>query len=740
MEDNSNNTNKLNDDSFEAELDAILRDFGDFDDDFNTVIDDTNTDFMDDFSGDASVRSESADTDKIEKPDGVSITGAFEAIRSEKNMSSAALSSADNAAGSAPSVAVSDEMKSESNEILDDIPRMRFFDTDTFESVKQKSSTENPIASFAKNGGTEQDVEGEEVPVIEPTEEIDDYESEDDREDVLAELKKLKTSATFKTVFTFLLACVSAALYVVFYAGINVPGIDITYDTVVYLPFILAISVAASVVNAFSLTDGIKSLFKLKAIPESFLALIFIFSSVLDVCYIVLKTPAEKCVIFDLLYLIMLFFCIAAKRLIVVNMYKNFLVASADGSKLVINNQQQDELINDIIVDTGCPNEIAYASRSEFVKGFIRRSFCDFDVCNKYTSPGIVMLVSAFAVTIINYIVVKSFTNSLMLFVGAMCAVSPIVQGINFALSLSGNSKRARKNGGVIIGSKSCAELDDVQTVVTDDTELFGVTLNGIRFYADESADDVILYLNSLYRVTGGPLKSLFENMLSDDIKSLPRIDDIYYHEDMGYSALINSKIFLAGNRNLMDHFGIHVDDSEYEIIYRQKSKHVLFAAYDNKIVGVFLLSYTMPNSVKNALKLCERDQLCLVIAKHDENVNSDTLFYHYNTQDKLLFKIMNFGNAQRCVSKLIADASAQSQITSRTGLSGLIKALHGCKSIKFAISANRVIRIMSSVIALGLVAFLSFFSGITGSFPLQILVYQLLWLIPELFISIFSK
>ena len=721
------------------DLETILRDFGDKKDEPEVA------------------ECPSTDIDDVEvvKPQGLSITGVFEAIHSEKVHGSDThtekvrdfdFENTEENDGTYESAddKISEENSSDntSNEISASIENVRYFDTATFNSIKEQAheKIKSPIASFAKGDGEEEDVEGEEIPAFEPTEEIDDYENEEEKEDVAAELRRIRSSASLKTILTFITACLSGALFTALCTGFTVPGIDIEYDISVYIPIMLALSVAATAVNAASIWNGFAGIFKLKCSSESFLAVIFIFSFVLDICYIVLKTPASECIVFDLLYVIMLFFSINSKRIIADNIYKNFAIVSAEGTKMVMDNRQNDELINDIIVDTGCSNDIAYAARSEFVSDFVRRSFLDFDLCSKYSAPGIFLLFGAVLTAAVNYAVIGSFTTCLKFAAGALCAVSPLIQGMNFAVSVYTNSKKTRRNGGSIAGINSCLELDDVQTVVIDDSDIFSVSLNGIRFYGDATADKVILYLNSLYRVAGGPLKPLFSDMLSEDIKTLPRIDDIYYHDKMGYSSLIDSKVFLAGNKQLMEHFGIEFDDRDFEIIYQQKSKHVLFAAYDGRLAGVFLLSYSLSANIKRAFETYERDQVCVVIAEHDQNVNTDTLFYHYRTDDKLLFKILNFGSAQRCVQKFRPVEKAPSLIASRTGICGLAFALHGCKSVKFAFGAGRIIKAISSVIAFALVTFLAFFSGMTSYFPIQILVYQLLWALPAMFVSLFSK
>ncbi len=715
---NSVNTDTEKNDEYE--LESILKDYGD----------DADADLPE---------NENIEDAVIEKPGDVMISSVFDEIRSKKDMPASDAPEKIAKPETEPEPKPAEKPEEVIKEIKDDDAPKRFFDTETFNSIKDEKNR-GPIADFASGKGEEQDNDTAETPVSpEPAEEIDDYEQEEDKEAVVAELRRLVSSASIRCILTFILMCLSCALFAAHITGFRLPGVDIGYDTMLYRPLMLAVSVITVIVNIGSIWDGITRLFKLKCSSESFLALIFAFSTALDICYFVLHTDSADCIMFDPIFVISAFFCIASKRLIAKNIYKNFSIVSSECEKMIIDNRQNDELINDIIVDTGCGSDIVYAGRSGFVSGFIDKSFSDFDLCAKYTGPSIILLILALAAAVVNCIMLSSFTTSLKLMTAALCAVTPLFQGLNFTYALYSNGKRVRKSGGAIIGAESCLELHDVQTVVVDDSDLFSVSLNGIRFYDDLTADKTILYLNSLYSVAGGPLRPLFSNMLNEDM-TLPRIDDIYYHDGMGYSSLIDSKVFLAGNRQLMEHFGVEINDKEFEMIYRQKSRSILFAAYDGRLCGVFLLTYSLLPGVKRAFDRCAKDQMFVVIAEHDENINSDTLFDRYETKDGYLFKILNFGNAQRCVQKLVLREKSQSLIASRTGLNGLIYALHGCKSIKFSLSAGRVIRMISSIIALPIIVFLGFVSGLTPELTMQILAYHLLWAIPSLFVSLFSK
>lgn len=688
--------------------------------------------------------------DEIVKPKGVSLTGAFEAIRNEKNEKKMNDSADDEPEQNVLSNSEINEPQiseditvpaSESHEITADVGKKRFFNTETFNSIKKESreNYNNPITSFAKGDDEEDDGKEEYFKPIDPTEEIDDYDSAEDREAILSDLKKMFSTASFKSFVTFVLLCLSGFLFYSLVTGLKLPALDPINDRKSFVSIIFGISVLTSLLNINSIVAGFVGLFKLKCIPETFISIIFVLNTIVNIFNLVHETNGVY-VLFDFVYMLLLFFNIYSKGIMAKNILKNFRIVSSDSPKMVVNKSQNEILLNDVLLETGSTGDIVYATKSKFVTDFIHKSFKDFDLCHKNTMFNTIFFFIILIAGFVYYYTTRDIYNTCVYLTGAFCCFTPLLQAYSFAVPVFNNSKNARKNGGVIVGSSSSFELADAQTVIVDDSDVFNVTLNGIRLYGDSSVDEAILYLNSLYRTVGGPLKKLFSEMISDDTLSIPRIDEIYYHEKLGYSALIHSKVFVSGNKQLMDHFGIEVDDKDYEVIYQQKSKHVLFVAYDGKLMGVFLLSYSLAHGVKQAFELCEHDQISVAIAERDANINVETLKNNYTPKDISLFKIMNFRTARNCFDKFVTAEKTPSLLTSNTGLKGLISALRGCKHMLFAFKVNRVVKNIASVMGLILVSFLLFFSSPSSLLPVQILVYQLLWSIPVLFVSLFSK
>ena len=688
----------------------------------------------------------------VVKPSVVSITDAFEAIKSDKStvVDKFDVTIDDLAAKeySEPDVIESDSNKEieetkKSLEITAEIDHKRFFSTEEFESIKNKNTgnIKDSISSFAKGAEEEDDGEEEYFKSPELTEEIDDFEKPEEREDVLIDLKKMNSSAFFKAISTFILAVFSCLFFIAVQSGMSLPGIVMSSGSKLVLTIVFSISLVATIVNINTIWKGFLSLIKLRCTSETMIFMAFVFNTILDMIYLIGNRSFDgHFVSFDFIYVLLLTFNIIAKKLLVKNIYKNFLIASSDGQKMVVNRPENEEIANDIILETGNGGDILYATKSRFVTDFIHNSFKDFDNCNRPSKFYLFCVLAILVFGVITLIVNKDVLLMFAYLAGAFSVVTPLLVTYSYALSVFINSKKARRFGGAIVGSESAYALEDAQTLIADDSDVFNVALNGIRMYGHTEVDECIVYLNSLFTTVGGPLKKLFSDMLSDSITSLPRADEIYYHDTMGYSCLVHSKVLVVGNKVLMDHFNIDVDDSEFEIIYQQKSKNVLFVAYDGELMGVFLLTYSLSHGVSKAFSVFESDQISVSVAERDSNITQTLLHNSFKSSNKSLFTIMKFRTARNFFNKFELKVKTPSILLSNTGLKGIALAIHGCRSMLFAIKTNNVIKNISSVMAILLITFLLIFSEPSVALPLHVLVFQLLWSLPVLFVSLFSK
>ena len=685
--------------------------------------------------------------DDVVKPDFVSITGTFEAVRSEKN-SKKTLDFSENNIEIAENSVTQQKTKSKSIEIKDEIEQKRYFSTDEFNSIKNKKDNDNTpkikesLISYIKGEEEEDDGEDEYYKPVDPTEEIEDYAKPEEREVVIHDLKKIKTSASWKFILTLIFTIFSGVIYAALQFGFSIPGLVVTSGSKLVLTIAFSLSLIATIVNFNTVFKGLISAFKLKFSFETMIAFAFIFNCILDIMYLIGNVSFDgNYVSFDFVYILFLCFNIYSKKIIAKNILKNFLIASSKGEKMVIDRPKSEEIANDLIRETGFGGDLIYASKSKFVTNFIHNSFQDFEFYDKGYKFNVFCFLAILIISFVIYFTTQDITRSVAYISGAFCVSVPIVYSYAFALIVFSNSNRTRRMGGAIIGSNTSKILQDTETIIVDDGDVFKVELNGVRLSSGVDINDCFKYLVALYNSVGGPLKKLFIDCLGEEVVSVPRADEIYYADGKGHSCLINSKVFVVGNKKMMDHYGIEVDESEYDLIYQHKTKNVLFIAYDRKLLCVFLLSYSLERDVSRALTQFSIDDLNVAMTVRDPNITNDLFENLYKCSDKnFSVKLMNYRTAKSFLSKFDTKSEAPSILLSNTGLKGIASAFHGSKTMLLGVKSMNIIRMVCAIISLIVFTYLLNMSEPSVILPAKMLSFQFLWSLPLLFLSLFSK
>ena len=621
-------------------------------------------------------------------------------------------------------------------------------DEKAFDEIKS-SKKHNAILDFAKGADEEDDDEAELLQNSRQSqpepEEIDDYEGPGDREEILADLKRTYFNVSLKSILLLILSLLSAALLV--FRFLLPQDSSFVYSYVNSPRVFVVVNLALTLITVFlcfgALWDGLIKLFTAKCTPDTYLALQAITVIGLDLLYIIRPAVFEgfSFAVFDFIFIFVMFCNLRGKRMILNNIKKNFVIAAADGEKNVLRRPRDDELTNDLIIETGRGDDIVYNTKCSVVTGIIENSYMDF----KADKPTYTVSFAAVIITLVLaaglYFLRSSFTLVLLFLTAAFAISSSFFGVLHFAIPICKAGKKARKQGAVIVGSSKVDEFEDEQLLIVDESDIFHVALNGIKVMGNYKIDEAIINISAIFNRVGGPLKKIFMDMLENDQGLLPRVDDLYYHDSLGYSCLINSKIFLVGNSGLMKHFGIETEQaSVLDNVFEDQAKSVLFAAYNGKLVAVFILSYSIDDWQQNALAICQKEDISIALAEHDFNIDSSMLKKLVGEGYEQFISILSYKTSTGCFKRLAYTERQPAVLVSTTGLKGIVSVLSIYKRLGFALKSQRVVKILSSFIGIGLISFITFTSTPGASIVLHILIYQLIWSALLYFISVITK
>lgn len=568
-------------------------------------------------------------------------------------------------------------------------------------------------------------------------EDIEDFETEGDRDEIYRDLKNTVGKMAVKMIFIFCLTVISLYLFLAGFKPILFGG-DV--DTVWYNIAFLAVDLLCIGASFGIFVQGISHLLKLRADTDTLLALLSVSLVVVRVAELINPDFLPYALNFEPMLTLGLLFNVVAKKKIASNIKKNFKFISSSGDKLTVTVPPSCETNNALILETGEGGEVMYAHSTGLVSKFIEHSYSDYNWDNKFQHLFFAILVAIVAGTIA--VSQLAGWGEALLFPAASLAISvPFFSRHFYAASIAKIGKKVRKNGGILTSAQSAKELEDSDLMVISEEDFLGsdaVLLQGVKAMGDIQIDDLITNIAALFNEVGTPLKPLFLKMIDHNSVSIPRVDDVYYHDGLGYSCLIHSKMFLVGNRQLMEQFNVEFPKAISEMKLKD-CRFPVYVAYHKLPAGIFIASFERNKHTEAAVRLVEEEQVSVGIVSNDFLFDRALLKRLYPAAQTELFHFIKSDTGEACRPFLRRVSKSPDLIGSITGSRGLLACLYGSSKLLTALKINGIIRVLYPILALALIFFIAL-AGYSANTALQILAFQVIWLVPVCAICTFCK
>ncbi len=629
----------------------------------------------------------------------------------------------------------------------DNVPDSSFaMDQDLFDQIKTEKNIESEpkeksVIRRLIDGDEEENEEGEEPPVrsvfYDDPEDIEDFESEEEREEIYRDLKNTVGKMAVKMLFLLLLS--GASLYL-FIAGFHPALFGGDVDSAWYDVAFLAVDALCIFVSFGIFTQGLGRLLHLRADTDTLLALLSIFLVIARITALISPDLFPYNLNFEPMLTIGLLFNVSAKKKIAANIKKNFKFISSPGDKLTVTVPPSCEVNNDVILETGEGGEIMYAHDTGLVSKYIEHSYSDFNWDFKFQRLffALVLAVTAGTIAVSQ---LAGWGEAILFPAAALAIMTPFFSRHFYAASIAKIGKKVRKNGGILTSAHSAKKLEDSDLVVIAEEDFLGkesVLLQGVKAMGDIQIDDLLTNIAALFNEVGTPLKPLFLKMIDKNSVTLPRVDDIYYHEGKGYSCLIHSKMFLVGNQRLMEHFNVDFPKALMELKLKD-CRFPVYVAYQNLPAGIFIASYEKNKHTAAAVRIIEGEQLSVAIVSNDFLFDKSLLLHLYPSTQPELFHFLSAKVGTDCRSLLRRLDKSPDLIGSITGPRGIAACLYGASKLLSALKINGIIRILYSILALALIFFIAL-AGYSANTALQVLAFQFIWWIPVWAVCTFCK
>lgn len=295
--------------------------------------------------------------------------------------------------------------------------------------------------------------------------------------------------------------------------------------------------------------------------------------------------------------------------------------------------------------------------------------------------------------------------------------------------------RRLHHLGAVICGWRGVKGLSSPGFFPLSDEDLFpsgSVKLNGVKFYGSRSSDEVVAYAAALMEACGGVMAPLFTQLLESR--------NGYHYEANGLrrypggvGAEVDGEAVLAGSLTFMQEMGV-------ELPQGTRVSQAVYVAIDGTLCGLFAVAYQKVKlSAVGLHTLCAYRRLTPVITAADFMLTESFLRNKFgcNTR-RMAFPEQKIRT--ELAEKTVGEGNPALALTTREGLAGAAYAVTGARALRSASIAGVVVHMLGGILGLVMMLLLGLLGAEYLLTPMNFLLYELLWMIPGLLITEWTR
>ncbi len=593
-------------------------------------------------------------------------------------------------------------------------------------------------------GEDETDADAEQLePENQNSDELEDYNSPEDAASIFHQLGGDMRELMLRLTVTG----ICAVLELVFgmlgeYGLFGMPPLNITAYLICNLVF-LAFSVGFCGVT---MLNGLKALVKLRANADTGVAVAGIVGVVQGVISLFVQDPFQhgQLHLYSVIVCGALFLNTLGKLLLVRRVNKNFHYVTSPDKKYSVDKFDDHntalQMAEGVTLDAP---EIAYQRETDFLKNFLRLSYSDdpSDRSSQFLAPVLFCASLVLFLVMLLFIQPHDVSSALTAFAAATCVSVPMMNMLSVNLPLSRISKVAAQCGGMVIGFPAVQYYADTNAAMVDAKDLFpkgSVILNGIKTFGNAQMDDAIVDAAALMHDAGGPLSSLFGQIIQSRSEAMPKVENVQYEDGMGISGWVGGRRVFIGNRRLMEHHNVTPPSESLEAKYIQGGKQLAYLSVSGELVAMFIVTYRADRHRTMELQRMEDNGISLIVRSNDPNVTAPFVATLFGL-DVHTVRVLpeRLGQVYKALVKK-SEKESHALIATNGKPSTMMRLITACVRQRANISLAVVLQNVGAVLGFVLVAFLCCQKGMQQVSTLSLVVYEafwtlVVWLVPKL-------
>lgn len=295
--------------------------------------------------------------------------------------------------------------------------------------------------------------------------------------------------------------------------------------------------------------------------------------------------------------------------------------------------------------------------------------------------------------------------------------------------------RRLHMVGTVICGWQGVKKLCGKASFPLRDRDLFplgAIKLNGVKFFGDAEPEQVIAAAASLMNANGGSLEPVLTQLRKSRNGREYPVEDFQAHIG-GISGRVNGQTMVLGSPEFLKEQGVEVADEALVV-------QAVYCAMDGQLTAVFAINYSRTKaSAAGLVTLNSYRKIRPLVLSRNFMIDSQLIREKFGLRTKRYdFPDRDIREGLEAFEpdpELIAGA-----LTTQQNLSSAAYAVTGARALRTASRAGTAIHIFAGIVGMLIMAALAYLGDLQLLSPVNVLLYQAVWLIPGLLITEWTR
>ena len=296
--------------------------------------------------------------------------------------------------------------------------------------------------------------------------------------------------------------------------------------------------------------------------------------------------------------------------------------------------------------------------------------------------------------------------------------------------------RRLHDLGTVLCGWKGVVGLSEKCMYPLNDADLFptgSIKMNGVKFYGDRNPETVLAYAAALMRVNGGSLAPIFAQLLTSRNGVRFAAENVQFYGNGGIGGEINGEPVLMGTLEFLKDMGAEIPDGTMV-------KQAVYVSVDGELSGLFALTYNRIRQVASGMAtLCSSRRIRPVIIAKDFILTAGFLKEMFGLRPRRT-AFPNRADSLALEAKQADPAAPAMALTTQDNLAAVAYAITGSRALRTASRLGLIVHMTGGILGILIMAALAVLGTTALLTPANILMYQLVWMIPGLIVTCWTR